>query len=224
MPATAALPAAPPDAVETAADLLRRLGDVPASRVRLKPHPGTATEQDVIAALEGPVKRLYELIDGVLVEKAVGSAETFLGFALGSLIWSHVRARKLGVVLGGDGPVRLRPGNVRYPDVSFIPWSSFPGGVPPKGEKIWSVTPALAVEVLSEGNTAAEIDLKLQELFSTGCKLAWVIDPEPQSAKVYASAKRFKSLDITGTLDGGKVLPGFVLPLADLFAETEPPA
>ena len=51
-------------------------------------------------------------------------------------------------------------------------------------------------------------------------KLFWVIDPRAKTAKVYTSAKRFKELDAAGTLDGGKVLPGFKLPLADLFAAT----
>jgi len=74
------------------------------------------------------------------------------------------------------------------------------------------------VEVLSPTNTRAEIDRKLGELFGVGCKLAWVIDPKTRTAKVYTSAKRFKELDKGGTLDGGRVLPGFKLPLADLFA------
>jgi Uma2 family endonuclease len=83
------------------------------------------------------------------------------------------------------------------------------------------VTPALAVEVLSESNTQNEIDRKLKDLFSTGCLLAWIIDPSSKSAKVYTSAKRFQELDETGVLDGGKLLPGFQLPLAKLFHSTK---
>jgi len=80
------------------------------------------------------------------------------------------------------------------------------------------VAPGLIVEVLSPDHTKAEIDRKLNELFSAGCQLAWVIDPRAKTAKIYTSPKRFKELDESGTLDGGKVLPGFRLPLADLFA------
>jgi Uma2 family endonuclease len=91
----------------------------------------------------------------------------------------------------------------------------------PEGEAFWSVAPGLVVEVLSPTNTKAEIDRKLRELFAAGCKLAWVIDPESRSAKVYSSATRFKELSADGVLDGGKILPGFKLPLADLFAATK---
>ena len=51
------------------ANLVERLGDVPLDRLRIPPAPGTATEKDLIAALEGPQKHICELVDGVLVEK-----------------------------------------------------------------------------------------------------------------------------------------------------------
>jgi Uma2 family endonuclease len=113
------------------------------------------------------------------------------------------------------------PGNVRYPDVSFIAWEVFPDRDLPD-EAIWSVTPTLAVEVLSPSNTTREIERKLYDLFTTGCKMAWIIDHRTESARVYSSPTQFKSLGPTGVLDGGKVLPGFKLPLAELFAETKP--
>ena len=69
---------APP---ETVAELLKRLGDIPPSRIRLQPPPGTATEKDVIAA-EAKTGRLCELVDGVLVEKAMGYYEDLLGCVL----------------------------------------------------------------------------------------------------------------------------------------------
>ena len=201
-------------------ELHERLGLVPLNRILINPPPGTATEEHVLEERDGPNKRLVELIDGVLVEKAVGTPESFLGGRLFRIIADYADEYELGVVLPGDGPLRLAPGNVRYPDVSFIPWEALPGGELPT-EKIWDVTPALAVEVLSESNTPAEMGRKLDDLFAAGCKLVWFIDPPTKTAKVYTSAKRFKELDATGTLDGGKVLPGFTLPLADLFAATK---
>jgi Uma2 family endonuclease len=96
-----------------------------------------------------------------------------------------------------------------------------PDGELPR-EAYWMVAPGLIVEVLSPGNTKAEIDRKLKQLFSVGCQLAWVIDHRAKTAKVYSSPKRFKELDQSGTLDGGKVLPGFKLVLDDLFAAGNP--
>jgi Uma2 family endonuclease len=126
----------------------------------------------------------------------------------------------LGIVLDGTGFLRVRSDQLRAPDVTFVPWSAFPNGEIPEDEAYWSVAPGLIVEVLSPGNTTAEIDRKLKELFTAGCQLAWVIDPQTQTAKVYTSPKTFQEFDASGTLDGGTVLPGFTLPLADLFAAT----
>ncbi|OWK47308.1 Uma2 family endonuclease [Fimbriiglobus ruber] len=206
---------------ETMADFHERLGFVPLDRIRMDPPPGTATEADVLRYLESGNKSLYELVDGVLVEKAVGTHETSISTLLVILIGSFVKEHKLGLTFAGDGPFRLAPGNVRYPDVSFIPWSLVPKDR--TAEKIWPVTPVLAVEVLSESNTKAEIDRKIHELFATGCKLVWIIDPVTQTARAYTSASQSKNIPADGHLDGGKVLPGFRLPLAELFQSIEEP-
>ncbi|HEX4609957.1 MAG TPA: Uma2 family endonuclease [Urbifossiella sp.] len=200
----------------TVADLIDKLGGIPPDRIRLTPPPGTATEADLAAA----GKPTCELVDGTLVEKPMGSEEAFLGARLLRLIGNTVEADGLGVVLGGDGHIRLGKGRVRAPDVTFIPWDSFPDGEFPD-EAFWTVAPGLVVEVLSPTNTPTEIARKRAELFAAGCKLAWVIDPPTRTAKVYTSARRAKDLDAAGVLDGGRVLPGFALPLAELFA---PPA
>lgn len=196
-----------------------RLGGIPLTRIRRNPPPGTATEEDLLRA----PKPICELIDGVLVEKAMGDFESFLGQHVARLIGNHVEAAKLGVVLGESGYIRITVDQVRAPDATFVPWSEFPDGEVPQNEAFWSVAPGLIVEVLSPGNTKSEIDRKLNEFFSVGCKLAWVIDPRKKTAKVYTSAKKFKELDETGTLEGGKVLPGFKLKLADLFARMKKP-
>ena len=145
--------------------------------------------------------------------------EAYLAGILIGLIWDYLKTHDLGIVTPGDCQIRFRIGLVRIPDVSFIPWSRIPGEVVPD-EPIPRIIPTLTVEVLSRSNTPAEIDRKIRDYFSAGVKLAWVIDPRSETARVYTSPTRSKELSSTGTLDGGKVLPGFKLPLADLFAAT----
>jgi Uma2 family endonuclease len=216
MPVTVELP-------DTFADVLNRLGGVPPERVLLRPHPGTATEADLIAALLVPGRRrLCELIDGVLVEKKQMSFKegVLAGYILHK-IHGYLEENDLGIVAPGDSQIRFRLGLIRIPDVSFVPWSRMPGEQVPD-EAVASVIPTLTVEVRSRGNTDAEIDRKLAEYFGCGVKLAWVIDPREETAKVYTSAARFRELAADGVLEGGRVLPGFKLPLADLFATTRP--
>jgi Uma2 family endonuclease len=205
----------------TIAELLARLGDVPARRVRLRPYPGTATEQDVIDLRERE-RLLYELVDGTLVEKGMGYPESLLAMYLGSLITSFVIRHRLGVVAGEAGMMRLWPGRVRIPDLSFASWERLPNRRWPN-KPIADFAPDLAVEVLSKSNTRREMAGKLREYFEAGVRLVWYVDPKKQVVTVYTAPDQSTVLRIDDTLDGGDVLPGFALPLRDLFDAISPP-
>ena len=200
----------------TLADLLQRFGPIPAARIRYDPPPGAATEQDVIA-LEAQ-ERLFELVDGVLVEKAVGFYESFLAIRLARFLSEFVEQHNLGIVAGADGMLRLAPGLVRIPDVSFIPWSHLPQGRIPR-QPIPDLVPDLVVEVISEGNTAREMEQKLQDYFAAGSRLVWYVLPPEQEVRVYAAPDQFTVLNIDQDLQGEPVLPGFALSMRRLFAE-----
>jgi Uma2 family endonuclease len=202
------------------AELLHQLGDVPLERIRMEAPPGTATEKDVLNAERAPRKRLCELIDGVLVEKAMGTPEALLATILSRLMGNFVEQENLGLVLGADGMLRLFPDQVRIPDVSFISWDRLPDGELPK-EPIASVVPNLAVEVLSPSNTKAEMERKLRDYVVAGVELVWIIDPKTQTAKAYTSPEDVQRIGKAGSLNGGAVLPGFRLPLKQLFASTK---
>src|SRR5437588_6705243 len=170
----------------TMPQLRRHFGMIPGERILLDPPPGTATEKDLIK-VNGRKKHLCELVDGVLVEKAMGTKEGLLGSWLLYTLWDHVVGRGLGIVLGGDAMLKLFPGLIRAPDVSFISAERLPGGELPD-EAIASLSPDLAVEVISKGNTKKEIDRKLREYFDSGTRLAWVVQPKKRLVEVYTSA------------------------------------
>jgi Uma2 family endonuclease len=200
----------------TIADLLAELGDIPPHRILFRPTPGTATEQDVVV-IRHRHKRLCELVDGVLVEKAMGLKESALAALLIGYLIQFVRPRDLGFITAPDGALRLMPGLVRIPDVSFISWDRLPERRIPE-EPIPTLAPDLAVEVLGESNTPKEMARKLQEYFSVGVRLVWYVDPESRTVEVFTAVDRSTTLDAGQTLDGGAVLPGFAFPLAELFA------
>jgi Uma2 family endonuclease len=207
--------------LENLAELLDRLGGIPPERVRLRPPPGTATEADVLEALESPRKRICELIDGVLVEKAMGYRESVLASALIEFLNVFVRPRNLGLVTAPDGTVRLWAGRVRAPDVAFFSWNRMPGRKRPP-EPIPTLAPDLAIEVLSRSNTEAEMRHKREDFFSAGVRLVWQIDPETRTAEVYTQAEQADAvLAESDVLDGAPILPGFTLSLGQLFAELD---
>lgn len=208
-------PPATESEIETLADLIERLGSIPLDRIRFHPAPGTATEKDVLARPNG-VKRICELVEGVLVEKPMGYYESRLAAVLIHFIEQFLESSDLGIVLGADGTLRLAPGLVRIPDVAFISWRHFPKRRLPR-EPIPDLAPDLAVELLSASNTKREMDRKLREYFSAGVQRVWMIDPETQTCRVHRSPRDSTVLTIADSLDGGDELPGFVLPLKKLF-------
>ncbi len=129
---------------ETLGDILERLGNVPPHRVRFKPKPGTATEEDVIR-IQDHTDRLCELVDGILVEKAVGSPESFLTCDLIHYLHTFLDDNPLGFLAGPDGGMRLWPGRVRMPDISFISWDQLPKRERPT-EPITGLAPRLSAE------------------------------------------------------------------------------
>lgn len=114
---------------ETVADLIDRLGGISPARIRLWPPPGTATESDLIE-LGGRDDRLFELVDGTLVEKGMGYRESLLALVIASFLRNFVVPRNLGLASGADGMLRLFPGLVRGPDVAFVSWDRTPTSTP----------------------------------------------------------------------------------------------
>jgi Uma2 family endonuclease len=208
-----------PSIRRTVDDLLHELGDVPPSRVRLHPFPGQATVQDVLD-VHAHEKRLCELVDGTLVEKPLGYKESMIAIALAAALRDFVHARKLGIVTGEAGMMKLFPHLVRIPDVAFTSRDRLPGGKVPS-EQVPLLAPDLAVEVLSPSNTPREMERKRSEYFRAGVRLVWIVDIDDRTVDVYTAPENPVRLSGSQTLDGGQVLPGFSISLRDLFSDLD---
>ena len=209
--------------VPTAAALLRRLGDIDPERVRMVPPPGTATEADVIRYSEKD-NTLYELVDGTLVEKAMGVGESKLGLWLAHQLQTYLDEHDVGELIGADGLQRIQPELVRAPDVTFCLWDNSSSEEEDEANPIGRIVPDLAVEVVSRSNSPAELARKRKEYFSAGTKLVWQVYPKTRTVEVFTSPGRFRTLLIDDTLDGGSLLPGFKLSLRTLFGRRTKPA
>jgi Uma2 family endonuclease len=212
----------PPRKIWTVGDLYRKFGPIPFGRIRQDPPPGCGTVEDV-DRLNDHEDRLYELVDGILVEKTVGLHESRIGMRIGTLISNFVDAEGAGVVAGADGTIQLDINLVRIPDVSFFSWDRLPGGEMPD-EPIPLLVPDLAVEVISKSNTTKEMNDKLREFFEKGVRLVWYVRPRLRVVDVYTSPERFTRLTASMPLDGGDVLPGFSVRVGDLFELPKRPA
>lgn len=213
MPTAPASRPLPPRRFENGAQWLDALGGVPLSRILFDPWPGTATEADLLYMVDHE-KRLCELVDGTLVEKPLGYWEGVIAARIIVLLAAYVDARDLGIVSGADSTLRMKSGRIRLPDVSFVAKARLPR----TREPVPTLAPDLAIEVLSESNTAAEMRQKLAEYFQSGTRLAWLVDPTRRSVAIYVAPEDSPSIvSEAETLDGGAVLPGLTILVADMF-------
>jgi Uma2 family endonuclease len=133
------------------------------------------------------------------------------------LLRRFVSQHRLGeVVTGEPGFVIARdPDTVRAPDVAFVRAER----VPPAGSRgFFQGAPDLAVEVLSPTDRAGEVLAKVRDWLASGSLAVWVVDPRTQTVSVYHGRSEVTILSAGDTLGGGEVLPGFSLPVAEVFA------
>jgi Uma2 family endonuclease len=179
-----------------------------------------ATAQEV-AAPEVEPERLYEVVGGKIVEKPpMGAYEAEIASILVYLMEHFVRANRLGRVVTEmlfriDAERKLD----RRPDVAFVSHQRWAIGRRAPRTAAWDVVPDLAVEVLSPGNRSVDDIAKVDDYFRAGVRAVWVIYPTLGKVYVYESPTRINVLTRGASLDGGEVLPGFTVPLAELFGD-----
>jgi Uma2 family endonuclease len=174
-------------------------------------------------AIPSPVtedESLYEIIDGQRVELPPMSVyatavASYLGGKIAVFSETHPIGRPFAEMLFR---LPLNGSRNRRPDVSFVSYERWPMNRPiPATDNAWDVVPDLAVEVTSPNDFADLILQKVVEYFQAGVRLVWIIYPKQRLAYVYESLTQVRCLTEADELDGGAVLGGFRLPLANLF-------
>jgi Uma2 family endonuclease len=167
----------------------------------------------------------FELWDGELRERRVGSESNWIASATNAEMQTFVRTRKLGVVFTAELSLQIvpgRPNRIPRVDGAFVANGRLPGNRPPKGHL--TVAPDLVLEVVSPRDIAEDLTAKTQLLLDCGVRLIWIVDPGSRSAMIYRANGTVALVREDGSLDGEDVLPGFSLPLASVLPEPEPEA
>jgi len=167
-----------------------------------------------------PDDMLYEVVDGQVVEKKMSARETEIASILVGMLTPYLRTNRLGKVVG-EMLFRINPENDlrRRPDVAFISLARWPFNRRVPNVPVWDMVPDLAIEVISESNSAYEVLEKIHEYFAAGVSRVWVVYPDQAEVYLYASPTQIQVLKIGQELDGGDLLPGFHLPVAALFED-----
>ncbi len=159
-----------------------------------------------------------ELIQGVFCEKVSAGVEhgkIVINFS--SELRSFVRPRNLGTLVASDAGIRLErePDTVREPDIAFISAERMPLDVRVRGYS--EVVPELVVEIVSPSDSRDSVHDKAYMWLFHGVTLVWVVDPETRTLSVYQNGSPRVILTEEDTLDGSPVLPGFSMPVAEVF-------
>ena len=176
------------------------------------------TADDLWRLGEGDTRR--ELVDGEVREMApVGGVHGQVAARICRRLAEHVERHGGGEVLVGDVGFVLHlphdPERVRAPDVAFVTTARLPEGRLPEG--FLRGAPDLAVEVLSPSDNWVDVQQKVRDYLEAGARLVWVIAPAARTATIHRADGSARLLREGDHLDGGDVLPGLAISLAELF-------
>jgi Uma2 family endonuclease len=175
-----------------------------------------------------PPDALYEVIDGEAKEiPPKGFAANLIANRLMLALARAIQSPRDVLVVEGlfalPAPVNRR----RRPDAAYVPAARVPAHWPPPPSvdpPAMNAVPALAVEVVSPTDLIVEVEEKRREYFAVGVTTVVIVFPTLRTIHVYNSASTARILTEADTLDMGAALPGFSIPVADLFAPLNPPA
>ena len=188
-------------------------------RERASSHERHVTAEEVWNMPEVPGMQL-EINDGVLMQVPGRSfGHHLVVVAILRLLDAFVLEHDLGYVMpDGFGYVLSRePDVLRIPDVSFMATERVPGDA--RLEGYWHGAPDLAIEVVSPGDDANELHDKVRQYLEAGARMVWVFWPKRSSVSVHTEAGLSRELIHDAILDGGDVLPGFSVLVAEIFAQ-----
>lgn len=170
-----------------------------------------------VAALPDDGHR-YDLMRGKLIRMPPaggkqGAIAGKLNWLVGNVVWPE----RLGCVYTAEPAFVLArgPDTILCPEVAYISAER----LPPVEERdqFMEIPPDLAVEVLSPSETARSSREKVDPYLEGGAQAAWVVDPLRRSVTVHLAGGEIEILSEDDTLDGGDVLPGFSVPVAEIF-------
>lgn len=164
---------------------------------------------------------LFEVVNGVRVEKPMGLIENMIAALLQARLEPHCRANDLGWCVPETLFELPTSRNDRKPDVAFVSYQRWPQNRPFPRVNAWPVVPDLAVEVVSPSDQMFDVIEKVGEYFTAGVREVWLILSNVEQAFVFAGVSQVRVLTRADELTSAAV-PGFRVPLADLFPATAP--
>lgn len=174
------------------------------------------TPEDLLAL---PERERFELVDGQLVEREMSHSAVWISARIIYFIQAYLMKNPIGDVYSEGGSYQCFPeesSRIRRPDVSFIRTGRLPLEQFERGHV--RIAPDLAVEVISPSDLHYDVNSKLEDYFSAGIPLVWLVNPDTRTVTVYREkGTSITRLQFHDTLTGEDILPGFTCPVKDIF-------
>ncbi len=160
--------------------------------------------------------RRFELVRGEVIEMpAVGGEHGWIVIEFAARLLSFIKEKRLGRVGTEWGFILAQdPDTVRAPDIAFVTAERL---TPSTAKRFFPGAPDLAVEVVSTGDTASEVQEKVREYLTAGTCLVWVADPQTRTVTAYRPNGDAHVYSENDVVSGENVLPGFSFRPVDLF-------
>lgn len=171
-------------------------------------------------ALAEKISPWAELIDGEIVDTMSGGyIHTLITSQIFRVLDRFVLESKLGRTLTGEAGIHIKSElpRSRGADVAYLSYKRMP-----KGERyvgFLRVAPELVVEVFGENDSWNEMNDKIQDYHRTGVDMVWVAEPQMRTVKKFPRRGEPTIIHDGSEIDGGKILPGFKVPVARFFDE-----
>lgn len=175
----------------------------------------TVEEFDAFVTQPENAERLFEFIRGRMYEVVSNPYSSKIAARILGFLFAYLLQNDIGHLTGADGGYHIS-GERYMPDAAFISYARQPKLAYTES---YNVTPPdLAVEVLSPGNDDEKMRVKVTNYLAAGT-VVWVVNPPEETVEVYRPGQPVLIVKRDGTLDGGTVLPGFRLPVSDIFPQ-----
>jgi Uma2 family endonuclease len=134
-----------------------------------------------------------------------------------SAVYTWNKRHNAGRVFDSSAGFFLPDGSLRAPDVAWIPQKEWKQLVVESKRSFLKYCPDFVVEVKSQSDRLKDLNKKMEDWMTNGCKLAWLIDPEMEKTRIYYADKPAKEVSgFDSVLSGEEVLQGFTLTLSEL--------
>ena len=176
----------------------------------------TPEQFDTFIALPENAEKRFEYIGGEPVEVPSNLLSSHIAALIMVAIGIYLKSNNIGRLTGEAGTYTV--GEDRYaPDVAFVSYARLPEL---SYQGYGTIAPDLAVEVISPTDNPHHVNRKIINYLNAGTWV-WVVYPAAQEVHVHAPEQEPYIVSLDGALNGGDVLPGFILPLSEIFAEMD---